>query len=472
MNLFFNLRSFRARLTLQWTAVFSVVLIMALGGVYFAVRRNLQASLDASLRTLAATEVASAVDNRDEGVHLHDLNNPMLIHEQYVKKFAQILNAEGQVVRQSEDFISREPIVSPANWQAALDGQIVLADVRLNDLNGRAVSLRAMEKGQPYVFVVSVPVRYMEATLTAVFNSLLIAGSLALIATSLIGYRLATVALRPVDLITRRAQVIGASQLRVRLEEPKTDDELSRLAKVLNAMLDRLYAIIESHKRFAADASHELRSPLTSLRSNLEVALRRARSAEQYRAVIESSLVEVERLSKLAEDLLELARADAQRLDLDLSEVELRPLIDEVATSLATQAQARHVTLVVQVPVSLTVIGDENRLRRVLTNLIGNAIHYSPTIGGEVTIAAGIEKEELWLEVRDQGIGMDEDQQAHAFERFWRADRARNTRTGGAGLGLAICQEIVAAHGGTIRIASAPNLGSQFRVSLPVRLDS
>jgi heavy metal sensor kinase len=340
----------------------------------------------------------------------------------------------------------------------------VLSSVVLNGQKGLGLSVDAYRQ---YVFVVAVPLSDIEETLGALKRTLLIVGLIALLATGLVGYRLATLALRPVDLMTQRAQLIGRDQLKARLTEPETDDELSRLARVLNEMLDRLYQIIESHQQFAADASHELRSPLTSLRSRLEIALRRTRSAEEYRLVISDCLAEVERLTRLAEDLLELARSDAQRLTLDLSEVELQPLIAAEISRMLSEAEPRRVKLLAEINPDLIVIADETRLRRVLNNLLSNAIHYRQREGGQVRVTAGNGSGEVWIEIRDDGIGLDAEQQQRVFERFWRADKARSIRTGGAGLGLAICREIVRAHGGQIKVSSMPGTGTTFRVCLP-----
>lgn len=463
----FNSQSFRTRLTLQWLLTFGVLLTLALTAVYFGMRQSLYHSLEDALRTLAGTEVASSMDGPQ--VHLHPIDSTAIINSHHIEKFVQILTPDYTVINQSNQLQSREPLVSKEILQTAMAGKAVLTEVTLNGQRGLGLSVDAYRQ---YVFVVAVPLSDIEETLAALRRTLLIVGLIALLATGLVGYRLATLALRPVDLMTQRAQLIGRDHLKARLAEPVTDDELSRLAHVLNEMLNRLYQIIESHQQFAADASHELRSPLTSLRSRLEVALRRTRSAEEYRQVIAESLSEVERLTRLAEDLLELARSDAQRLVLDLSEVELQPLIAAEIARLQPEAAARQVTLTANLPSSLTVIADEARLRRVLNNFLSNAIQYSRPGGGAVNVSAGNGGNDVWIEIRDDGIGLDADQQQRIFERFWRADKARGIRTGGTGLGLAICHEIARAHGGQINVRSQLGHGTTFRLCLPAQIES
>lgn len=462
----FKSQSIRARLTQQWLLVFGLLLALALTAVYFGLRRSLYHSLEDSLRTLAGTEVASSMDGPQ--VHLHPIDSTAIINSHHIEKFVQILTPEYRVIHQSKQLQSRDPLVSRPIMQRALGGQAVLTPVELNGAQGLGLSVDAY--GQ-YVFVVAVPISDIENALAALRRTLLIVGLVALGTTALVGYRLATIALRPVDLMTKRAQLIGRDHLKARLAEPETDDELSRLAHVLNEMLDRLYQIIESHQTFAADASHELRSPLTSLRSRLEVALRRTRSAEEYRQAIADCLSEVECLTRLAEDLLELARSDAQRLTLDLSEFELQPLVAAEIVRLQPEAAQRRVMLLSEISSSLTIIADEARLRRVINNFLSNAIHYSKPDGGEVKVTAGNGSSDVWIEIEDDGIGLNAEQQQRVFERFWRADKARAIRTGGAGLGLAICHEIVRAHGGQIKVSSHPGRGSTFRLCLPAQIE-
>lgn len=462
-----NLKSFRARLTLHWTLVFGALLLLTLFGIYYSLRYSLQSALEANLRTLALTEVASAIDEY-QGVHLHEFDHP---NEQHIEKLVQILTPAREVVRQSPQLLSHEPLVSAAVMEEALGGGALFTQVTLDGEPGYAVSLLAEKDHQRYVFVVATPEAPMQAVLNSLMRTLWIAGLVVLLATALVGYRLATLALRPVDVMARRTRIIGFDHLRVRLDEPQTDDELGRLANLLNDMLDRLYSLIDSHQRFAADASHEMRSPLTALRGQIEVALRQSRSQTEYRAVLESCLEEVNRLSQLAEDLLELARSDARQTRLELYEVELQPLVVETLAQYAGEAARRNITLRAEVQANVSVIADPQRLRRLLMNLLSNAIHYSKPQGGSVTVSAGDSDREVWLEVRDTGIGLSDEQREKVFERFWRADKARSIRSGGTGLGLAICKEIALAHGGNIQVASSPNVGSRFRICLP-RYDS
>ena len=257
-------------------------------------------------------------------VHLHPIQTRAIVNSHHLEKYVQILTPDYAVLHQSTQLKSAQPLISREAMETALRGKATVSSVDLDGLDGLAISADASGK---YVFVVAVPVSEIDEALATLRGILLLVGLVMLVATALVGYWLATVALRPVDLMTQRARLIGNSQLRARLGESVRDDELGRLARVLNEMLDRLYAIIESQRSFSANASHELRSPLTALRGRLEVSLRKPREAQEYRQVIEDSLGEVDHLTTLADDLLDLTRAETTGLALEPAETLVAPLV-------------------------------------------------------------------------------------------------------------------------------------------------
>jgi two-component system, OmpR family, sensor kinase len=282
---------------------------------------------------------------------------------------------------------------------------------------------------------------------------------------ALIGWFLAAKAMQPVDEITRAAHAIGhTANIAERVPEPATRDEIGRLALTFNEMLDRLQAVITTQRQFLADASHELRSPLTAIRANVETVRRGgdgdpAERNETLRIVER----EVDRMGRLVDDLLSLARADAgsavekNRLALDALLLEVyhqqRPLAGGVRLALGTFQ-----------PVEID--GDSDRIKQLLINLIDNALRYTPA-GGHVTIDLIHRDREAIVRVQDTGPGIPEEDLPHIFERFYRVDSARARQSGGTGLGLAISREIVEAHGGRIEAASSPGAGSLFTVVLP-----
>jgi signal transduction histidine kinase len=270
----------------------------------------------------------------------------------------------------------------------------------------------------------------------------LIAGPLAILLASLAGYGLAAAALRPVEALRRRADSVTPATPAT-LPVPRARDEISRLAVTLNHMLERLQAAIEHERRFVADASHELRTPVALLRTELELALRRPRSEEELRRALRSALDETERLSRLADDLLLLARAEQGPMPVRREPVELDPLLETVARRFdARDDQAGRA--VSAEPSHLAVDADPTRIRQALDNLVANALTYGD---GDVTLLAREESFVIELHVLDRGAGFDDAFLARAFDRFSRADEARGR--GGAGLGLSIVELIADAHGGT-----------------------
>ena len=280
------------------------------------------------------------------------------------------------------------------------------------------------------------------------------------------GWALARRALAPVERMAEAARRISAERLAERLEHSGTGDELDRLSHVLNAMLERLDLSFRQVRQFSADASHELQTPLTILQGELEVALRTPRSPQAYRDFIASALQEIERLATLVEGLLLLARADAGVLRLDLKPIDAAQLLAEVYERMQFVAQRRSVALDIDELEPHLVLGDGERLRRVLLNLVDNAIKYTPA-GGRVALSLQRLNDRACLSVRDTGIGLSEAEREQVFQRFYRAGAARDHGARGSGLGLCIAMSIVEAHGGSLEVTSRVGEGSMFRVCLP-----
>lgn len=322
--------------------------------------------------------------------------------------------------------------------------------------------------GHEYVVMVAVPVRDFVEAMGQVENTLWIAIPLLLLLAIGGGYWIANRALAPIVDMIAAADAIHPGDLATRLRVPAAEDELQGLALTLNRMLDRLQAGFERLTRFTADASHELRTPIALLRTRTEVLLRRARSPEEYRDGLESSLHELEKTSVLLDELLLLARADAGAESLHFAPLNLCEIVSAAAAVMRPLAEARQLGWSVSLPKGpVTLQGDEAALRRLLLILIDNAVKYTPAQGA-IGISLEPSGQQAIVEVRDTGIGIAEEDISHVFERFYRADPARTRATGGAGLGLSIGQWIVRLHGGKLTVQSTVASGSVFRVTLPI----
>ncbi len=293
---------------------------------------------------------------------------------------------------------------------------------------------------------------------------------LGLVAALLMGTWIASHALRAVDqIITEVREITDGRSLHRRLAEPRVKDELGRLAATLNQMMGRLERSFVALRRFTADASHELKTPLTVLRAGVERAITTANLPQDTLAGLEETLQEINRMTELVDALLTLARADEGIAPLHREPVDLRGIVAEVQETGELLAEEAGVTMEVATPAEPMVVSvDASRIRQLILNLVTNAVKYTPA-GGSVRMQLGPANGRVTLSVADTGIGIAPGDLPHIFDRFWRADSAR-TRTGerpGSGLGLAICKWIAEAHGGQIDVVSRPGRGTTFTVTLP-----
>jgi heavy metal sensor kinase len=329
---------------------------------------------------------------------------------------------------------------------------------------GRAVDLGGGLRG---FIVVSRPLTDIRSNLNEARTLLvLVIVSLVIIASGL-GYWLAGRALKPVRMITGAARDISEHDLNRRLDLDLPPDELGELAQTFNGMLARLEAAFGTLRRFTADAAHELRAPLALIRAELEVSLTRARSAADYRATHRLVLTEVERMTRLADQLLLLARADAGSLAPRFERIDLSDLLEETVDRWRSLAGTRGVRLALDPPPHGPLWADPQLLRRLVDNLLDNAVRHSPE-GEEVMLTAEKAGDRWRLEVADAGPGVPASIRDTLFERFTRGDPARGRDTGGAGLGLALCAVIAGLHGGAIWLAppDGPPPGAHFVVEL------
>jgi heavy metal sensor kinase len=299
--------------------------------------------------------------------------------------------------------------------------------------------------------------------------TLLLAAPLLLIAASAGGYWLSTRALAPVDEISRAAQRISIENLTDRLEVTRSGDQLQRLSETLNAMLSRLESSVRRITQFTADASHELRAPVSLIRTTAEVAIqKRDRSAGEYLQALEEILEESERTSQVVDSLMLLARADSGKESLECVATDACDVVRGAAEQGEKLARSHGLEFVANLTDSpVPIQADGNALRRALLILIDNAVKYTPE-SGSVKVRLETNGGLAIVSVSDTGIGIAKQDLAHIFDRFWRADQARSREQGGAGLGLSIAKWIVEMHRGSIDVESEPGKGSAFHLRVPL----
>lgn len=455
--------STRARVTAAFSAAMAVLLALGGSALYLRIGATLQASADRALRS-RADDVVALVRRADDGLANPDPPNRGSLTEQ-ADRLTQVLDARGGVVA-APPALRGAALLTAAERARALRGTIVL-DHRRSPGESDRVRLLATPvtaQGRRLIVVVGASQEANGEAQAAIGRLLLVGGPIALLLASLSGYGAAAGALRPVESMRRRAQEIQAGRPGRRLPVTGSGDELARLGMTLNAMLERLEGALEHERRFVADASHELRSPLTILQAELDLALRAGRDADALRDAVVSAAEEAARLSRLAEDLLVIARADDGRLPIRVQELDLADEAALLVKRFGGQASSLGVELTVSVPGGLRVGADRLRLAQALGNLVDNALRHG---AHAVELAAEARGGVVAIHVRDDGAGFPEPFLPAAFDRFSRADPAR--ARGGAGLGLAIVGAIAQAHGGRAVARNRQAGGADVWIELPAR---
>jgi two-component system OmpR family sensor kinase len=444
----------RVRLTLAFSAVMAVVLCATGVFVYLRLDSELDQVLNEGLRA-QADRLTSLVRQSDSalssGQRLSDRDD----------SFAQILDTEGNIVDASPQ-TRRRPLLDPSEAARASRGTIFIDRDRQPgaDEPVRLLATPVTVRGERLLVVAGASNEGDEAV-AKLLTQLLFGGSVALLLASLAGYALAAAALRPVESMRSQAASISVSRPGQRLSVPEPQDEISRLGKTLNAMLDRLEAAIARERRFVADASHELRTPLSLMKAELELALRRPRSAEELADALRSAAEETERLVQLAESLLVLARADQGQLAVRLGPHRVDEILGDVARRFSPRAEQRGRLIEHEAPADLQITADRLHVERALGNLVDNALRHG---SGDVRLSASNVNGRVELHVTDEGRGFPPAYLDRAFERFSSADEAHSA---GTGLGLAIVDVIARAHGGFAGAANRDGAGADVWLSLP-----
>jgi len=445
------LKSIRVRLTLWYAAALILGLGLFSSLLWLSLRQSLLSELDQDLAGRAARFEQYF---RGESAEIGD--NAQLRDEAQLKdeleEFCQALPPSSYVdLRSSNGFEFHYPESAPS----------------------RAANLRMSQRtfssgGQNFDLEVGAPMADLTHTLQ-LLRLLLVSLLPVVIAMACLGGAwLSARALKPIHDITAAANAISIENLSERLPVPSTGDELARLTEVLNSMLARLESAVKRLSQFAADASHELRTPLAVIRTTAELALRRSRPPESYRESLSEIAAETERMTKLVEDLLTLARSGTEASQMPRSPLDLPALLREVCAELQSLAETRQIRIHSDLPGAqpgdrpAIVSGNRPALRRLFVILLDNAIKYSAP-GSGVRLAWSQEDGRASVTIEDSGAGISQADLPHIFERFYRAGEGE-----GHGIGLALADHIARAHGATIEVRSSPGAFSVFRVSFPV----
>jgi heavy metal sensor kinase len=457
--------SIGVRLTLWYLAIFALAQILFGAGMWLILRNNLFDLVDDGLeaqvddlknflqsqpkdRTIAKVQEevneTYTIEHPGDYLAVYADNNQLIYRSAFMQAHPSVLLPPGQVKRP------------------------IMRSRRIDHRPFRFLFQKLEVNGHIYTVEMGLPADDAVETLHDFRSYLLMFAPLLLLVAAGGGYWLSRRALSPVDALVRTAREVSGTNLGSRLQKLETGDELQRLSDTLNEMLDRIEVAFQRIAQFTADASHELRTPVSLIRTEAELALRRSRGEAEYKESLRHILLEAERTTALIEQLLSMARADSGRETLHFDPVDLRQTLRSVVDGWQQVATIRNLQFSSNLDApDFSVMGDETLLRRLADILLDNALKYTPS-PGSVHLSLELQGESAVIRVRDSGVGIPEEEQGKIFERFYRVDKARSRALGGAGLGLAIAQWIVTQHGGSIHVESQPGQGATFRVELPM----
>jgi heavy metal sensor kinase len=451
--------SIRWRLTLWNTLALALVLIGFSALIYWLLGEALYERVD---RSLLAELTELEKDDRMASRRDERLRHWIYEFKEHENISCIVYDSTGKVhdrtVELAEATIPPVPARSP--------GEPIHANVSLPIIGRqRTLASRLSLGGQEFTVLLLAPLEEVDRELGELLSVLAIAVPLAILGVGGLAYGLARKALAPVQELDRSTQEITADRLDRRLSVANPTDELGRLAKTINDMIGRLERSFSEIRRFTADASHEIRTPLTAIRTETEVALRKPLTAPEYQQLLGSILEECDRLTRLTDQLLTLARQDAGAGRPALEDVDLALLVKDVTETLRPLAENKGLHLVFDADGPARMSGDNLGLRQVFFNVLDNAIKYT-LCGGKIAIQLNHRDGQVVVTIKDTGIGIAAEHLPHVFDRFYRVDKARSRAEGGTGLGLSIARGTVLAHGGQMELTSASGQGTTCTITL------
>jgi two-component system, OmpR family, sensor kinase len=461
---------FKTRLSLWHLVSVALILTVAAFISHWALARLVRQQLDSALLALANEEIVAIQQAPHEPLRIHEaLPGTARPSFERLDKFVQIVTADGDALARSATLGTARLPLSARTQESVRRGEAVYETVEDFDEEPiRMLSVPLRVGAGLYAVQVAGSLDDARAIMHAarwLFLGIAVAILAAVAAT---GALLARRALRPIDRIVTQARRIGESSLAARLPHSGTADEIGRLVDTLNDMLGRIEQSFEVQRNFTADASHELMSPLSRLRAELEVTLRRHRDVAEYEESLRSCLEEVERLSWLTEELLSLARLDSgEGRETSAEPAPLSPLVEKAMHQLEDQARRSHVSVALNSYSPVSVKAPPTVVSVALSNVLENAVKFCGA-GGRVTVEVDIDGQDAVVAVSDTGPGVRPDEIPLIFERFHRGSAPRASGTPGVGLGLAICRALIERQGGRISVTSTPGKGATFSIRLPV----
>jgi heavy metal sensor kinase len=488
-----RIQSIRLQLTFWYVGSIRLLVIVFGGITFFSLQAILMKNLDQTLYngakilgeslsdyTLHDEENPQSLYESSEGEEIlfvdtidEEVNEGFFVHVTYAQLVALLAKENGLVIARTATLADRTLPLSRHAYRARdVDPYVVETVTGIFPFALRMMTLQVHDQDErPYLLQVALSLQDLHATLRGLLMIVAILFPVLLATLSGLGYLFMKRTFAPVRSMVALTKRITAEDLALRLEPLESHDEIGELAETLNGMIARLERSFKQIRQFSGDVSHELKTPLAELKCNAEVALRKERAPEEYQIALHNVIEDTEQLQKIVEDLLFLARMDSQSLPLSFTILALQEIFLEVFEHSHLLAKHKNLALEFQDIKSVSINGDSGLLKRLFTNLMLNAIQYTPS-GGEITFSLRKQTNQAVFTVTDTGIGIPEECLPHIFDRFYRVEQSRSHETGGSGLGLAIVQKILELHQGRIFVHSTVGKGTTFRVVLPCHVIS
>lgn len=451
----------RTRLTILFMAIVAFIMIMASIAIYYFSANHRHEDFYDRLKTKGLNTARLLVDveevdavtlRRIEGENKVSLHNERIVIFDYQNNEIFSTDEDGLLVIE----------------QAHLDQVRLYQEVRWEQDQLEVLGILFADQFDRFVVIIGASDLYGFRKLGNLRNILLIVIGISMVLLFVAGRIFAGRALAPINKVVRQVDNVSIHNLDLRVDEGNGQDEVARLAKTFNRMLERLEEAFRLQKNFIANASHELRTPLTAIRGQLEVALMKQRTGEAYRQILESALEDIHQLNRVSNQLLEIAQASSEAAELAFQPVRIDDILWQAQSELMKRNKDYQINITfaegLNDPEQLTILGNYELLKTAILNLMENGCKYSKE--KTVAITASISSKNLSLQFQDHGIGIPQDDLANIFEPFYRSANAMGYR--GHGLGLSIVQRVVRVHGGQVMVESAPGNGTTFTVALPI----
>ncbi|MEH6991981.1 ATP-binding protein [Neobacillus drentensis] len=460
------LKSIVWRITIWHSIMFIFILFLFSGFLYFTFSKMVTKEVD-SILTRELGLIAYCLEEGDSyskiEQHINRLRSFERVNQEEI--YWQIENDRGQIIAESRNLYGQR--INDSETLKKMDENTFSWDPELKGKPLRAMSMQLISQNKfTYRITVATNDRIRHFAIDQLRNIIIICNFVFLGISIVMGWLISKKTLKPIHQIIRTTNTITATSLHERLPIEGPEDELQNLSKTLNGMIDRLGDSFTQIQQFTSDVSHELRTSLTIMRGELDVALNRNRSEEEYKGVLYAVLEEVIYLSDMVEKFLYLSRNTSNSNLIERKTVDGMLLFKNVRNHLLSLEMKKQIELHIQIPDPFILFGDEDLLRRLFINLIENAFKYTPE-GGTVEIKANRKEKLIYINVIDNGIGISKEHLPFIFRRFYRADDSRSRSQGGTGLGLSLCKWIVEVHKGTIEVRSKPDEGTSITVKLP-----